>query len=204
MKIDRDKYRKNLTRYTKRALEAIPELNQPLILDIGCGSGIPSLELARLTNGKIIGIDNDPAALKELQKRASESGYDDIPFTDNTFDIVWAEGSIAFIGFGKGIRYWKRLIKPDGYLVVHDELVDLEQKLKQIKESGYYLLDHFTINESVWWDEYFGQLQKDLGEHYEDGALTLEGEALEVYKEIEMYHKEPEKNRSVYFIMQKL
>lgn len=129
---------------------------------------------------------------------------DNIPFEDNYFDIVWAEGSIAFIGFKKGLKDWKRLIKPDGYLVVHDELGDLNHKLQQIKDAGYYLLDHFILNENVWWDEYFAQLKEELGDHYEDGALTLEGEALEVFKEIEMYHKEPEKNRSVYFIMQKI
>ena len=214
MKIDRDKYRANLTRYTRRALQALPELNHPKILDIGCGSGVPSLELARFTNGKIIGVDHDAVALKKFKDKAIEAGYgnrietmhismEGMPFKDETFDIVWSEGSIAFIGFEKGLDEWKRLVKPGGFIVIHDELGNIDKKKQQIREAGYFLLDHFILNENIWWDEYYEHLRKELGEHYEDGALTLEGEALEIFKEIEMYHKEPERNRSVYFVLQK-
>jgi ubiquinone/menaquinone biosynthesis C-methylase UbiE len=215
MKPDRDKYRKNLTKYTRRALQSIPELNNPRILDIGCGSGIPSLELVKLTNGFITGIDTDEQALEKLREKAVREGFgekietklvsmDTMTFEDESFDMIWAEGSIAFIGFSQGLKDWKRLIKDGGYLVVHDELGDIEEKILQIRETGYRLIDHFILHETVWWEEYYGPLKKELGEHYEDGALTLEGEALEIFKEIEMYYREPERNRSVYFIMQKL
>jgi len=41
-----------------------------LILDIGCGSGVPTLELARLRHGQITGVDIDHACLEELARKA--------------------------------------------------------------------------------------------------------------------------------------
>ena len=65
-----DQLRKTFLKYTRKAFETLPKLDKPRILDIGCGSGIPTLELARLTNGEIIGIDIDLSALDELDEKA--------------------------------------------------------------------------------------------------------------------------------------
>jgi len=213
--IDRDLFRINLVKYTKRAFQSLPKLDKPDILDIGCGSGIPSLSLARLTNGQIVGIDNDPIALEQFNRMIQEQNLSHriktaqcdmkkMPFDHNSFDIVWAEGSIAFVGFEKGLKDWKKLIKPSGYLVIHDSLENIDEKKDQIKSVGYRLINHFVLDESVWWDEYFGHLNKELNTGYTNDSLPLEGVALEVFKEIEMYHQSPEKIRSVYFILQKM
>ncbi len=53
----KDMIRERLNKYTKKAFQELPELNNPKILDLGCGSGIPTLELARLSHGEILGID---------------------------------------------------------------------------------------------------------------------------------------------------
>jgi methylase of polypeptide subunit release factors len=42
----KDQCRKNLSRFTERALSSIPELDNPIILDIGCGTGVPTILLA--------------------------------------------------------------------------------------------------------------------------------------------------------------
>ena len=52
--------RKRLAKYSRKALRMIPVINKPRILDIGCGSGVSTLELARLTDGEIIGLDYTP------------------------------------------------------------------------------------------------------------------------------------------------
>lgn len=44
--------------YTRRAFEMLPKLDKPRILDIGCGPGGPTMELARLSGGSVIGLDN--------------------------------------------------------------------------------------------------------------------------------------------------
>jgi SAM-dependent methyltransferase len=126
-----------------------------------------------------------------------------MPFEDGQFDLVWAEGSISAVGFERALYDWKRLIKPEGFMVMHDEAGDVEAKMHLIEEHGYHLLHHFLIHENIWWDEYYTQLNEQIGEHYLDGGLPFEGMALEVFKEIEMYRSSPEKFRSAYFIMQK-
>ena len=55
--IDRDRFRAQLLKYTRRAYHMLPKLEKPRILDVGCGSGIPTLELAKLSEGEIMGID---------------------------------------------------------------------------------------------------------------------------------------------------
>ena len=47
----KDKIRKRLLKYTRKAFHILPQMNKPRILDVGCGSGIPTLELARLSQG---------------------------------------------------------------------------------------------------------------------------------------------------------
>ena len=56
---------------TRRAFKSIPTLpKQPLILDIGCGTGVQTIELAKISHGKIIALDNHQAFLDKLMETA--------------------------------------------------------------------------------------------------------------------------------------
>jgi len=47
---------------TRRAYEHLSNLpKQPQILDIGCGSGMQTLELARISSGQVTALDKLPA-----------------------------------------------------------------------------------------------------------------------------------------------
>ena len=48
--------------HSRQAYRLLPPLEQPRILDIGCGQGQQTMELARLGGGEVIGIDIDNAA----------------------------------------------------------------------------------------------------------------------------------------------
>lgn len=111
----KDDIRQCLLKYTRKAFRMLPEINRPQILDIGCGSGIPTLELARLSQGKVIGIDIDQSALDRFKTIIEASGMagqvqvlhcsiSDMAFPDGSFDIIWSEGSIYAIGFKKGLQ----------------------------------------------------------------------------------------------------
>ena len=117
--------------YTQRAFEMIPKMDKPLILDIGCGPGLQTIHLARISNGNIIGIDIHQPYLDNLKKLAKRDNLQnriktmkmsmmEINFPKEYFDIIWAEGSIFVIGFEKGLKQWKNYIKPGGYLAVHE------------------------------------------------------------------------------------
>ena len=108
--LGKDKIRKRLLKYTRKAFRMLPQMDRPRILDIGCGSGIPTLELARLSHGEVMGIDIDQPALDEFNRKIKKAGLTDqikavncsmfdIDFPDESFDIVWSEGSIYAIGF---------------------------------------------------------------------------------------------------------
>ena len=70
--IKKDKVRKRLLKYTRKAFRMLPKLNNPRILDVGCGYGIPTIELARLSQGEVTGIDIDQPALDELSRKIKE------------------------------------------------------------------------------------------------------------------------------------
>jgi ubiquinone/menaquinone biosynthesis C-methylase UbiE len=212
----KDGIRKGLLKYTRRAFRMLPRLDKPRILDIGCGSGVPTMELARLSNGEVIGLDIDQDMLEVFRGKVEKAGlWDkvkvmycsllDMEFPDESFDIIWAEGSIFVIGFQKGLQEWKRLLKPGCFMVVHDERGNVEEKLRQISSCGYELLGYFDLDEETWWSEYFAPLEKLILETRKRG-IDSPGvlEALqEVQRELDMFRNNPERNSSVCFVMKK-
>jgi ubiquinone/menaquinone biosynthesis C-methylase UbiE len=214
--LQKDQLRAHFLTYTRQAFRMLPDLAAPAILDIGCGSGVPTCELARLSSGQIIGVDIDQACLDELTRKAEAAGYADrvkalhcslfaLEFPDESFDIIWAEGSIAIIGFERGLKEWRRLLKPHGFLVVHDEIGNLRQKLQLIPKSGYKLLGHFTISAATWWQEYYGPLENRIQELR--GRYASDPQALAVLaaeeREGEMVKRSPDRYASVFFVLQK-
>ena len=116
---------------TRRAFEMLPELDRPRILDIGCGRGEPTIELAKLSNGEVIGLDIDQRSLVELSERIAEHNLSDrvfivnrsmqeMDFESKSFDIIWAEASAHIVGFETGLDSWWRFLKKEGYLVIHE------------------------------------------------------------------------------------
>ena len=214
--MDRDIVRARLLKYTRKAFRMLPKLDKPRILDIGCGSGVPTMELARLGQGEVIGIDIDQPALAKLNRKIKEAGFtsrvqavncsiSDMSFPDESFDIIWSEGSIFVIGFEKGLRGWKRFLKQNGFMVIHDEKGNMEEKLEQISKCGYKLLGYFVLNQDTWRAEYFAPLEKLVTKSqtiHIDDPQALE-ELNQARRELEMFRNNPERNNSVYFVIQK-
>lgn len=115
---------------TARAYTAIADLPaRPKILDIGCGPGMQTLDLARLSGGEIIAIDFHQPFLDELVRRAKEARVEkhiqarklsmfEMEFTPEQFDLVWSEGAIYIMGFEQGFEACRPFLKPGGYMVV--------------------------------------------------------------------------------------
>jgi SAM-dependent methyltransferase len=121
----------NRFRFTERAFDALPRLGKPFMLDIGCGSGGPTLVIAKLSGGSVVGVDTRGEDLARLQRTAREARLSDrvfavqasmtnLPFLPERFDVLWSEGSIFVVGFERGLNEWRRYVKPKGFVVVHE------------------------------------------------------------------------------------
>ena len=212
----KDLIRKRLLKYTRKAFRMLSQMDKPRILDIGCGSGAPTLELARLSQGEVIGIDIDQPALDQFTRKIKEAGLTeqvkavncsmfDVDFPDESFDIIWSEGSIYAIGFQRGLQQWRRFLKLGGFMVIHDEKGNVKEKLEQISNCGYELLGYFILSEDTWWTEYFAPLEKLITEsrpRYNDDPKILE-EIHQAQEELDIFKKNPERNSSVCFVIKR-
>ncbi len=91
---------------TERALRFLPSLeSSQRILDIGCGSGTQTIDLAGQTEAQIVAVDSHPPFVDQFAKRVSDSNLgakitaqigdmNDLQFPDGSFDVIWSEGSI--------------------------------------------------------------------------------------------------------------
>jgi len=180
---------------TQRAFKAIKGLPlDPMILDIGCGTGAQTFDLAGMTDGDIAALDNylpfiDTLNIKAQQKALShrihgvvgDMGAPD--FKPGSFDLIWAEGSIYIIGFEEGLRRWRPILKPDGYMAVSDLVwlkADPPEKAKNFIRSdipgvkfaedllvdaerlGYRNIDHFFLPDETWWEDYYKPMAKAI------------------------------------------
>jgi len=202
----RDSLRINLLEYTRTAFKMISPMDNPSILDVGCGSGLQSIELAKMCNGHITAIDIDVPALMLLQRRIKEQGLShrfsimkvsmlDIHSIGKTYDIIWAEGSIYAVGFEKGIRDWKQLLAKDGFLVVHDENDRVDAKVQIIKKHGYKILGQIDVPHEEWEERYYKPLLSILV-----NKKLPESEFRELRKEIDTFKRT--KMGSIFFILQ--
>jgi ubiquinone/menaquinone biosynthesis C-methylase UbiE len=117
---------------TRKAFEMITGLPaQPRILDIGCGPGMQTMELARISDSIITAIDTHQPFLDVLNGKIAAAGISsriktlnqsmfDMDFQENNFDLIWSEGAIFIIGFKEGLTEWRRFLKPHGYMAITD------------------------------------------------------------------------------------
>lgn len=211
MKVDPELFRKNLLKFTRIAFQLLPEIDKPSVLDVGCGTGIPTMELAELCNGKIIGVDRDRKALDTLEAKIQEKklshrmstlycSIEDLPFEKEKFDIIWAEGSISHLGFTGAVKLLRGYLKVGRFLVVHDDAGDPIDKITSAESEGYALYGFFIVSETVWAREYYEHLEAAIT----DAESSLPPFDLSCLKrELEQFKKSPGSFRSAFFILKK-
>ncbi|MBN1152856.1 MAG: methyltransferase domain-containing protein, partial [Dehalococcoidia bacterium] len=117
---------------TRRAFSMLAELPEPArVLDIGCGTGAQTMELARLTTGHIIAVDIFDWALDQVADKVLQAGLvgqvhttrrsmDELDFSGETFDLIWSEGALYIMGFQNALKMCHRLLRPGGYLAASE------------------------------------------------------------------------------------
>ena len=202
---------------TLKALEFLaPHRSGLRIADIGCGTGRQTAVLARHLDGTITAVDLLPELIEGLDARMERLGYggkvtsvvgsmDDLPFGDETLDLIWAEGSIYNIGFERGLTEWRRFLKPGGAIAVTEcswlsplrrpatpfilenfpEIDTPSAKLRILENAGYIPLAHFLLPASCWTENYFAPAAARMPLFLEEqghSPAALQREEIEHYR----------------------
>ncbi len=97
------------------------------VLDIACGTGEPSITVARLLQGtgEVVGVDLSGGPLAIAGERARQHGLSNVrfqeadvhhlPFPDNSFDRITSRlGVMFFADLPRALREMHRVLKPGG------------------------------------------------------------------------------------------
>ncbi|GLI50433.1 methyltransferase type 11 [Tepidanaerobacter syntrophicus] len=220
---------------TIRALSFIDNLSDKTkIADLGCGTGFQTMVLAQNTKATITALDLYAGSIDKLNATAKKLGLqnrvkgivgsmNDLPFQNNEFDIIWSEGAIANIGFEKGLNYWKKFLKKDGYVAVTyeswftderpteiekwwmdavPEIGTIAHNVSIMQKTGYIPAAVFTLPESCWIDNYFtpqkARQEEFLKKHA--GNKTVENMIAFLRHEADLYSKYKQYYGYVFYI----
>ncbi len=172
-------------------------------------------------------LNNQIEKLKLFDKIKTENAdMNNLNFKNNSFNAIWAEGSIYIIGFEKGIKQWKKLLKTKGYIAVshiswlkddppneitkfwkdnYPNIKNIQTNLNIIKNAGYNIINHFILSENAWFDDYYNPLQNNINAFitkYQNNNDALKI-AKEEQLEINLYKKYSKYYGYVFYIMQK-
>ncbi len=224
---------------TQKALSFIPTLSEnSKIADIGCGTGTQTLTLAQKTQGQITAVDLSPDFISCLQKRIEQQNLENritpqigsmenLPFSEDELDLIWAEGSIYIMGFEKGLNEWKKFLKPGGFIAVSEiswitetrpaglekfwneaypEINTISHKIRQMEKAGYKSTAHFILPENAWLENFYDPMIPLLEnflkqQNYSEAAqqfIQSQKEEIDLYKQNKEYYS------YVFYIGQKI
>jgi ubiquinone/menaquinone biosynthesis C-methylase UbiE len=196
-----------------------------------------TIELARISKGTIIALDNHQTFLDLLVKQAKKQKIEekiipknismlDMDFEAGTFDIIWSEGALYFMGFQDGLRRCHQLLKDKGYLAVtelvytishlpepvveyfkseYPDIKNIGENINIIKKEGFNLISNFTLPESAWMDNYYLPMENELPRlinKYQGNEVAMA--ILEGFRsEADFYRKYSNYYGYEFFVMQK-
>ncbi len=217
-------------------LKGLPE--EPFILDVGCGPGKQTFDLAAISDAKIIALDNHKPYLdiidREVEKldlsnriSTKQGDMNDLPFDENMFDIIWAEGSIYLMGFGKALGVWKKYLKENGYIVFSElcwfknerpeeienfwhsfygPMQTVESIVKFLTNSEYKFIGSYVLPSEDWWGDYYSHIQekiKAMQEKYAGDDEVLDVINMEL-TEMQMHKKYSDYYGYSFFVVEKV
>jgi SAM-dependent methyltransferase len=106
------------------------------VLEVGCGSGGPAVDLAHAVGCRIVGIDVNPAGVRNAGALAARAGLagraefrvadagDRLPFADASFDAVVSNDAMCHVpDRARALAEWHRVLRPGGRMLYTDAMV---------------------------------------------------------------------------------
>lgn len=147
-----------------------------------------------------------------------------LKYPENSWDLVWSEGAIYLAGFENGLRMCNPWLSKGGLMAVtectwlkpgapkeviefwasnYPAMQDIKTNTKTAQDAGYEVLDHFTLEDEDWLQEFWGPMRPRLDELE---ASAQPGTALaqvlaDTRLEIELFRKYSEYYGYVFYLM---
>jgi ubiquinone/menaquinone biosynthesis C-methylase UbiE len=210
---------------TVRALNAVrkklPQSSK--ILDIGCGCGAQTLDIAESISGDITAVDVYQPYLDNLLERGEmrklkaslkvlNSDMRQLSFPEETFDLIWSEGAIYLMGMENGLKLWKNFLKHTGFIVFSEiswflenppheifkfwranypAIKSISQNLDTIKTLGFTIVDHFSLPDDTWMENYYAPLLNRITDIQQSANISTSMQEVidETLLEVELYRK---------------
>ena len=132
--------------WRRKAVKELVDGSCQMILDIACGTGDSTIELAKRagSGSTVTGVDISAAMMEPLMRKAAKAGVHDrihlkvadgaaLPYQDGSFDAVTCSFGIRnFEDKGKGLREFLRVLKPGGKMVILELSVPQKKRLRRI------------------------------------------------------------------------
>ena len=143
---------------------------------IAIDSHAPSIERLRATL-------TDRGLTQRVRPVVGDMAHPDCP--PESFDLIWSEGALYNIGIENALRICYGLLRPGGYLAFTDAVwrkndppADVKASfdfdypamghvpdvLRLISQDGFDLIDHFTLPEEAWWDDFYTPMERRIAE----------------------------------------
>lgn len=105
------------------------------------------------------------------------------PVTPGAFDLVWSEGALYSIGVDRALDVIRDLLRPGGWLAFTDAVWRVDDPpaevravfepdsphmgradalLETVGSHGFDVVDHFTLPDAAWWDDFYTPMQQRI------------------------------------------
>lgn len=170
-----------------------------------------------------MGIDNHAPSIERLKATLIERGLlqrvqamvRDMAHPEQpleSFDLIWSEGALYYIGIENALRICFGLLRPGGHLAFTDAVWRKENPPPDVKASfdldyptmgwvddvvaardnrGFEQLGHFTLPDEAWWSDFYSPMRDRIEELRGKYANDIEVSAIldRLAQEPEMHHR---------------
>jgi SAM-dependent methyltransferase len=147
---------------TKEMLKFIPIKPESSVLEVGCGSGHTASYLYEKYKCSLTTIDINHRMLVNAKRRFNrrkipislyQANAENLPFEDNSFDIIISESVTSFTNLDKSLIEYQRVLKLGGYFLAIEMTSERPLSIKEQNEvkDVYGISKTRTIKE---WEKY--------------------------------------------------